>query len=328
MTIQRHLLMPALGALAAVGAVSYSVDASAQDVTLNAFGDVNYGQRFGDPANDNAATQFETFGEDLMPKSSHSGFGLVGTDFVLNADLGDEFYYLGEVNLQVGRGGQSDFEVDVERMFLEKRFNPLLNARAGLFFTPVGYFNRTLYSRAYLMNSIQIPDLFEEELNFVPTHQIGLELYGEVQLGGEHKLAYSASVGNGRGMDPVPAIYARDDDGWRTVTAMAEWWMPWFKEGRLGISGWYDRVKTYRVDDLGASVDILDPTAERVRLRELGLNVHLVVKSQWVNVMAEGVYQRHDDDRGNLPDNLDQTVVTGFIGEVALNLGPCTRSGE
>ncbi len=309
-----------LGALAGLSSAAVAFDASAQELVLNAFGDVNYGQRFGDPANDVSAENFESFGEDIAPKGSHSGFGLVGTDFVLSGELPEDFVYLGEVNLQVMRGGQSEFEVDVERMFLEKRFKPQINVQAGLFFTPIGYFNRTLYSRAFLMNSVQIPDLFEEELGLVPTHTVGAQVYGEFQLGGEHRLGYAVSFGNGRAMDPVANIYARDDDGWRSVTAMVEWWMPWFNEGRLGFSGWYDRIKTFRVDNLGATVDILDPAAERIRLRELGFNMHLLIKSEWVNVMLEGVHQVHTDDRGNLPDS--NSSLTGFIGEISLNVGP------
>lgn len=322
MSTQRKPWIHLLGALAVYTVTGLCAEADAQELVLNAFGDVNYGQRFGDPAKSSAASEFESFGEDVAPKSAHSGFGLVGTDFVLSGELPDDFVYLGEVNLQVARGGQSDFEVDVERMFIEKRFKPQVNLQAGLFFTPIGYFNRTLYSRAFLMNSIQIPDLFEEELGLVPTHTVGAQLYGEFQLGGEHRLGYAVSWGNGRAMDPVANVYARDDDGWRSVTAMVEWWMPWFKEGRFGISGWYDRIKSYRVDNLGGSASILDPAVERIRLRELGVNAHLLIKSDYVNVMLEGVHQRHDDDRGNLPDNLASTSLTGFIGELSANLGP------
>src|SRR5687767_11298604 len=119
--------------------------ANAQELSLNGFGDVNYGYRFGDPARESDALAFETFGEDIHPKNTHSGFGLVGTDFVLTAELPWDMVYLGEINFQVMRGQQSEFEVDVERMFLEKRFAQALNFQAGLFFTPVGYFNRTLY---------------------------------------------------------------------------------------------------------------------------------------------------------------------------------------
>jgi hypothetical protein len=301
--------------------VAAAGSASAQELSLNGFGDLNYGYRFGDPANQTDADLFEAFGEDIHPKSSHSGFGLVGTDFVVTAELPMDMVYLGEINFQVERGQQSEFEVDVERMFLEKRFKEWLNVQGGLFFTPVGYFNRTLYSRAFLMGSVQVPDLFEEELGLVPTHTIGLQVHG-VLTSGEHRLGYALSLGNGRAKNPVENVYARDDDGWRSGTAMLEWWAPWAGELRLGVSAWADRIRTYRVTQLGEVRIATDPTTESIELRELGLNAHFVLKSRWVNVIAEGTYQRHDDTQGNLPSGEDHTRLYGGLFEVSANLGP------
>jgi hypothetical protein len=299
-----------------------SIDAKAQDLSLNGFGDMNYGYRFGDPASASDAATFEAFGEDIAPKNTHSGFGLVGTDFVLTAELPADIVYLGEINFQVERGQQSEFEVDVERMFLEKRFVQELNLQAGLFFTPVGYFNRTLYSRAYLMVSAQVPDLFEEELGLVPTHTVGAQLHGQFSLGAEHRLGYAVSAGNGRAKNPVDNIYARDDDGWRSMTAMLEWWTPWANELRFGISGWADRIRSYQVTQLGEVRDITDPTTETMELRELGASAHLVLKSKWVNLIAEAVVQNHDDQLGNLPSNEQNTTLVGGLFELSLNVGP------
>ncbi|HKP61594.1 MAG TPA: hypothetical protein VJV78_32915 [Polyangiales bacterium] len=306
-----------------VGAISWlGLPASAQEISLNAFGDVNYGYRFGDPADEEDAELFETFGEDIHPKSSHSGFGLVGTDFVLTAELPADFVYLGEINFQVERGQQSEFEVDVERMFLEKRFVPQFNLQAGLFFTPIGYFNRTLYSRAFLMVSAQVPDLFEEELGLIPTHTVGLMAHGQFSLPAMHRLQYMVSFGNGRGSDPVSNVYARDDDGWRSVTVMAEWWMPWANEMRFGVSGWFDKIETWRVSQMGEVNDITDDTTQRLKLRELGVDVHFVLKTKWVNVMLEGVYQQHHDLKDRLPQDERDTHLLGGIAEVSLNVGP------
>ena|GEM_PF-2301118 len=296
--------------------------AAAQDISLNAFGDVNYGSRFGDPASATAAERFTAFGEDIHPKSSHSGFGLAGTDFVLTAELPADIVFLGEVNLQVERGQQSAFEIDVERMFIAKRFVPWFNVQAGLFFTPIGYFNRTLYSRAFLMTSVQIPDLFEEELGYIPTHTTGLQVNGQFSLPAMHRLAYMLSLGNGRGADPVANVYARDDDGWRTATAMLEWFMPWGREARFGVSGWVDRIKSYRVGALGETRDILDTQTQRMRLLELGLDVHFVMKTELVNVMLEGVLQNHHELSNVLSESEQNTQLWGGIAEVSANVGP------
>lgn len=311
-----------VASLVVLGISGLTARAPAQDLAVNGFGDMNYGYRFGAPASEAAASSFEAFGEDVAPKNTHSGFGLVGTDFVVTAELPADLVYLGEINFQVMRGQKSEFEVDVERMFLEKRFVESFNLQAGLFFTPIGYFNRTLYSRAYLMTSAQVPDLFEEELGFVPTHTIGVQAHGQFSLGSEHRLGYAVSYGNGRAENPVNNVYARDDDGWRSATAMLEWWAPWTNELRLGVSGWADRIRSYRVTDLGEVRDTLDPTTETMELRELGADVHLVLKSRWVNLIAEAVIQRHDDELGNLPADEAKTTLVGGLFEVSANLGP------
>lgn len=310
-------------ALASVlSAIAVPSTTLALDLSLTAFGDVNYGILFGDEASAAARESFDAFGEEVHVKSSHQGFGLVGTDFVLTAELPADIVYLGEINLQVARGTSTEFELDVERMFLEKRFWQQFNLQAGLFFTPVGYFNRTLYSRAYLMNSIQIPDLFEEELGFVPTHTVGLQAHGEFLLPHEHRLGYALSFGNGRPPDPTMNVYARDDDGWRSATAMLEWFFPWANEGRLGISGWYDRIKTFYVSRRGQASELPDPTLPRMELHEIGLDAHFLLKSRWVNVMLEGIYQVHKDAKNNLPSNVRKSTLLGSIAEVSLNVGP------
>lgn len=296
--------------------------AMAQEVSVNGFGDFNYGRRFGKPADAQAAETFEAFGEDVQPKSSHSGFGVAGTDFVVTAELPSDLVYLGEINFQVERGQKSEFEVDVERMLVEKRFWQAFNLQGGLFFTPIGYFNRTLYSRAYLMTSAQVPDLFEEELGLVPTHTIGLQVHGGIPLRGEHRIEYAVSLGNGRAADPVNNVYARDDDGWRSATAMLEWWAPWAKELRLGVSGWTDRIQSYRVRQIGEVRDTQDPSTELMKLSEVGLGMHFVLKSRWLNLMADGMYQRHHDQLGNLTASEELTTLLGAIAEASFNLGP------
>lgn len=312
----------ALHAMSILFAGAIAVPVSAQEISLNAFGDMNYGYRFGDFASASARDRFETYGEDIHPKSSHSGFGLAGTDFVLTAELPGDIVYLGEVNFQVERGQQSEFEVDVERMFIGKRFTPMFNVQAGLFFTPIGYFNRTLYSRAFLMTSVQVPDLFEEELGFIPTHTAGLQINGQFSLPAMHRLAYMISLGNGRAADPVANVYSRDDDGWRSATAMLEWFAPWGREARFGVSGWVDRIKTYRVATLGETRDILDSQTQGLRLLELGIDLHAVVKTEYINVMLEGVLQNHHELSHVLSDADQDTQLWGGIAEVSANLGP------
>jgi hypothetical protein len=97
---------------------------------------------------------------------------------------------------------------------------------------------------------------------------------------------------------------------------------PWASEGRLGVSGWYDRIKTYYAGRRGEVRALTDPTLTRMELHEIGLDVHFLLKSRWVNVMVEGVYQLHEDAKGNLPSSAASSTLLGSIAEVALNVGP------
>jgi hypothetical protein len=139
---------------------------------------------------------------------------------------------------------------------------------------------------------------------------------------GEHRLGYAFSLGNGRSNNPAQNMFARDDDGWRSATGMLEWWAPWAREMRLGVSGWADRIRSHHVNQLGEVRNITDPTTESIELRELGVGGHFVLKTQWLNVIAEVLYQRHDDLLHNLPKGENHPHLFGGLFEVSANLGP------
>src|SRR5262245_52725030 len=143
--------------------------ARAAELRFSGFGDVVLGFTQGKTANPEAQLLFDSYGADPYPVNTNQGFGLTGTDFVVIADMTDDLTFLGELNLQAGRCVSNSIDLDVERFFANYRVNANINVQAGLFFTPIGFNNRFLYARAWLMNSIQVPDFYEEELNLIPT---------------------------------------------------------------------------------------------------------------------------------------------------------------
>src|SRR5262245_54099013 len=242
--------------LVLAGIVTVAPAARAQSLRFSGFGDFVFGAVNGGPADPLALDKFHSFGADEDPVNTNRGFGLTGTDFVVLADMTDDATFLGEINLQTGRGGSSDLELDVERFFVNYRINPRFNIQAGLFFTPIGYNNRFLYARAWLMNSIQVPDFFEEELNLFPTHSIGINVHGEVPFKSGHRLGYIASVSNGRAATPNSSVYARDFTRNKEVTGLVEWLVPGYRDSRVGISGWAGDIVTRRVDGFGGISDV------------------------------------------------------------------------
>ena len=274
-------------ALAAVLIAAAAETAHAQNLRFSGFGDFVFGANGGGKADGAAAERFGQFGSDLDPVNTNRGFGLTGTDFVVLADMTDNATFLGEINLQTGRGGSSDLGLDVERFFVDYKIDPKFNLQTGLYFTPIGYNNRFLYARAWLMNSIQVPDFFEEELNLFPTHSVGAALHGEFALANGHRLAYVASAANGRPHTPDSTVYARDYTANKEVTGLLEWLIPGFKDSRIGVSGWFGNIDTVRVNALGDLVD--GAAADTLRLKEHGLDAYVVVHRRHFSINAEWV---------------------------------------
>ncbi len=256
---------------------------------------------------------------DAFAKSTNVGFGLVGTDFVVTADLTDDLTYQGELNLQVERGGSGEIEVDAERFYIDYAIKDWINVQAGLYFTPIGFINRNLYARAWLMKSVSIRDFVEEELGLVPSHTIGVNVHGTLPVQGEHALSYIVSMGNGRTIDPTQNIYARDETNKsKEITALLEWSFPGFNDFRIGVSGYTDEIHSYRVDELGGTVNMDDEGTQTIKLREIGFNPYLVLDAKHFDVVAEFVYSQQKDLTGNLGGR--SYTFQSFTAEVAANL--------
>jgi len=269
--------------------------AQAQSLRFSGFGDFVFGAVGGSKADPVATQKFERFGSDPDPVNTNRGFGLTGTDFVILADMTEEVTFLGEINFQTGRGGSSEIEVDVERFFVNYQIDPRFNLQGGLFFTPIGYNNRFLYARAWLMNSIQVPDFFEEELNLFPTHSIGVAAHGEFPLRNGHRLAYIVSAANGRPLTPDSAVYARDYTNNKEMTGLVEWLIPGFRDSRVGVSGWFGNIDSVRVGGLG---DIVDGAGDRLALSERGVDTYLIVNHRWFGINAEYVRSNQSERSG------------------------------
>ena len=304
--------------LTAVAMLAATQPADAQvRLRFSGFGDFMGGTTTGSFADVSAREQFNQFGGgEAHPKNTTRGFGVTGTDFVIIADMDDNFTFLGEINLQAARGGSDEIELDVERFFIDYRIDPRINLQAGLFFTPIGYNNRFLYARAWLMNSIQVPDFYEEELNLVPTHSIGVAAHGQFRLPGRHKIGYIVSSANGRAPTPDGAIYARDPSDSKEFTGLVEWLIPGYKESRIGVSGWTGDVETAYVPEIGDVVAGDD--ADALDLSERGIDVYAVINRRSWTLNVEVVRSWQQDLGGNQPAEMYN--MSAGMAEFALHL--------
>lgn len=290
----------------------------AVDIEFSAFGDMSLGFSFGDPADKEAAALFEQFGTDPNPVNLQRGFGIAGTDFVVVAELTDRLSFLSEVNLQLERGGTTEIGLDMERNFLDYRITDWFNIQVGSFFTPIGFQNRTLYSRAWLMTSIQVPDFTEEELGLIPTHEVGVNFHGNVPTFGAHAMNYAFSVTNGRGVDPVGLVLGRDPSNNKQVTAMLEWVIPDFRDFRIGLSGWTGKINTFNVTTTPLGDPVSVDTLEPLELREIGFNPHMVLYSKPFNLIVEYAFAQHEDLSGDLGG--EKFKFSALFAELSLNL--------
>jgi len=290
--------------------------ARAANLEFSGFGDMTFAETWGGPADDADAALFSSFGTGSHPLSENNGFGNTGIDFVVLAELNDRLSMLSEVNLQLARGGTSDVGLDVERIYLDYRISNELNIQVGSFFTPIGFHNRTLYSRAWLMYSIQIPDFDEEELGLVPNHSTGVHVYGNFPTVGDHSLNYAISVANARGPDPATLILNREDGDRKTVTGLLEWVFPSHRDFRIGLSGWAAKLDTVLVPQAYGQTGTLG-TDPDVELNELGFNPYLVLYSEKYNLILEYVVSRMEDGLGNLP--VEAYDFESFFAELSFN---------
>jgi hypothetical protein len=305
-----------LSTIVAVLLTAAAAPAQAQNLRFSGFGDVIFGAVAGGDVDPAATKQFETFGSDPDPVNTNRGFGITGTDFVILADMTEAMTFLGEINFQAARGGSSAIDVDVERFFVNYQIDPRFNVQGGLFFTPIGYNNRFLYARAWLMNSIQVPDFFEEELNLFPTHSAGVAAHGEFALRDGHRLAYIVSAANGRARTPNGAVYARDDTTNKEITGLVEWLIPGFRDSRVGMSGWFGNIDSVRVGGLGEVVAAA--AAESLTLRERGVDAYLIVNHRWFGINAEYVRSNQHDRAGS--QNGSVFITQGGMIEASVRL--------
>lgn len=254
-------------------------------IRFNGFGDITTGHNWGSPASATSDSLFKSNGEDPLPKGTHQGLGLQGLDLVNTVFLNDFLTVQSEVNLQVPRGGKGGPELDIERMYVDYKIHNYFNLQGGLIFTPIGFINRNLYSRAWLMNSINMFRFVEEEYGFVPNHFIGGAAYGSFNLSEKHSIKYITGLGNSRGVAPNDNIYARSDKGYQ-LTGLLEWIIQGPKDFRIGMSGFTNEIPTYKgLTTYGSTIVANDSL--KVVIGESGINPYMHYSGKLLELLVE-----------------------------------------
>ena len=130
-----------------------------------------------------SAVTFGAFSDVRVESSTQQGesthFKLGGFDLYANQKISDSTSAFVET---VFEDGGSGFGLDVERLFIKRKFNPLFSIAAGRFHAPLGYWNRHYHHGVLLQDTPDRPQFLEFEDGdgaIMPMHAIGLMATGD-----------------------------------------------------------------------------------------------------------------------------------------------------
>ncbi|HEY3861329.1 MAG TPA: hypothetical protein VGO59_05520 [Verrucomicrobiae bacterium] len=117
-------------------------------------------------------------------------------DLFITSQLAENTSILNETAL--GAASDNETGIDIERLYLEYRFNESFILDAGRFHTSLGYYNDTYHHGTWLQTAIGRPTFlqFEDAGGILPVRMVGLSLHGAIPSG-RLNLNYAAELGNG-----------------------------------------------------------------------------------------------------------------------------------
>jgi hypothetical protein len=164
-------------------------------------------------------------------------FYLGELDIFLTSQLADNVSVVSETALAAD--SNNNMQIDIERLYLEYRYNDYFNVDMGRFHTALGYYNATYHHGTWLQTAIGRPTFlqFEDSGGILPVHMVGVDVHGAIPSGSLN-LSYYAEVGNGldysanRNVDAVQEIISTSDSKAVNVALVAKPdWMPGLQFG-------------------------------------------------------------------------------------------------
>ena len=170
-----------------------------------------------------------------------NNYALGDLDLFLASQIAEKLSFLAENVFEFEEDGSVN--VDVERLLLKYDYADWLRAAAGRGHTALGYWNHHFHHGSWMQTTVERPLLFafEDEGGILPVHFVGLELSGNLDLGGS-SLFYSAALANGRGDITDFVQNVEDQNQSKAFTSMVTLHPTGVEELGFGASAYIDRI--------------------------------------------------------------------------------------
>jgi hypothetical protein len=234
-------------------------------------------------------------------------FSVGQLDVFFTSELAPDLSVLTEIVLEVPHGGQEQI-AEVERFQLRYSAADALNVSVGRMHTNLGFWNQTYHHGAWLPTPVFRPEVYRfEDVSggFLPMHEVGVRLSGGASVPAL-RLDYSASLTNGRDVEPETVATVQDANGskaiglWLGVRPNA--W-PWLQLGGAAV---FDTIPA-RPDD----PDRANELGERI------LGGFLLLQRSGLELAAEAFEIRHEDSSLGLV-----WTSSGLYAQAAWTRGP------
>ncbi len=251
-----------------------------QAVEFSAFGAVNY----------------DTSDAEAQPDSFILGeFDLFGSQ-----QISENTFTAAELVVEVDG---TEFEVELERLWVRRDISSAFQIAAGRFHVPLGYWNRTFHHGALLQDTIRRPFFIEfegEEGNVLPAHGIGLMASGSFSPG-PSKWGYEALVGNGSSIntEDLPSaidVNSSDDPSSEKMFIFRLKYQTPKLPLQLGVFGMYNSYA-----ESGVNSPITSRGRELIEQTVAGLDLYY--SGDRFEVLAEYYNIRNDDSVGDAGSN-------------------------
>ena len=268
--------------------------ATAQELTIGAYGNVNY-------------DTIRTISRIDDSKTTSNGFSIPTLDIFLRGSSGN-WSFLSEVLFDIDSG--NEIVVDLDRMQVGYEFAEWLKITGGRFHTSLGYYN-TAYPQggAVYLLPVDRPAVVDQHDNasIVPTSTVGLNFHGRLPFA-KQRFTYDLDVSNGRGIQSDDLANGGDANNSKMLNLRLRYEISGLILGGNAMVDW--------IPPRGDPANPM-PTDQLNTLREQIFGAHIAyVEHPW-HLIAEGYHISH------IGPAQTQRTIAG-LAEVGYTIGEVT----